>query len=53
MIAAKAAAAFYKPKNVALEFSNLDNSVELAIQFKRIDKPLMDAQIKELVQWLF
>lgn len=50
---AKAAAEFYKPKNVALEVSNLDKAVELAVQFKRIAKPLTDAQKKELVQWLF
>ena len=50
---AKATAEFYKPRNVALQVSNLDKAIDLALKFKRINKPLTAAQKKELVQWLY
>ena len=46
---AKTAAEFYKPKNVALEVSNLDKAVELALEYKRIKAPLSAKQKKDLV----
>jgi len=50
---ARTAVKFYKPENVALQVSNLDKAIDLALKFKRINKPLTAAQKKEFVQWLY
>ena len=53
LASARAAVKFYKPENVALQISNLDKAIDLAVKFKRIGKPLTAAQKKEFVQWLY
>jgi len=52
LASAGAAVKFYKPENVALQVSNLDKAIDLALKYKRISKPLSAAQKKEFVQRL-
>lgn len=50
---AEAAVAFYKRANLALPVQGLDRSVELALQYKRISKPLTAKQKAELVDLVY
>lgn len=53
MAAAKAAVDFYKREYNALPVTGLDKAVKLALEYKRINKPLTKAQEKELVQMVY
>ena len=47
------AVAFYKREYNTLTLKNLDKAIDLALQYKRIKKPLTAAQKAELVQIVF
>lgn len=53
LASAKAAVAFYKREYNALAVTGLDKAVDLALEYKRIKKPLTAAQKKELVQMVY
>lgn len=50
---AEAAVAFYKREHLSLPVRGLDRSVELALEYKRISKPLTAAQKSELVDLVY
>jgi NitT/TauT family transport system substrate-binding protein len=53
LASAKTAVAFYKREYNTLTLKNLDKAIDLALQYKRIKKPLTAAQKAELVQIVF